>query len=307
MIRVDDSIYAEPITRTTHTGSLNSGQQEAVIEIANFLESDKKVFALRGTAGTGKSFVIDYLDMHHMLNISATTNQAAMLVGGRTIHNLTGFRIKSVREWKGSLKNENPILIDEASMLPVYIMKYLMEIPNKIILVGDPAQLVVGNCVKLDEYEGYTLTQNMRAKSRAIISLVQDLSDCVDTTTMPDFKKHRGSHLEVIEDFGQYITRINEDKGEKLILAYRNTIVDKYTELCEQEGETVYKAQGKSTDTVYLDMTDLYTAYSQQKTKYNNPISLNEMLRMVLVGMSRAKHKIVIFWGKSRANSCLQR
>jgi hypothetical protein len=285
---------------------LNEGQLDAVSAIGKFIDSNEKVFSLIGAPGTGKSFVIGWLEEHYPhINLTATTNQAAKLIGGRTIHNLTGFRIKRVREWAGSLNNDYPILIDEASMLTTYIMEYLMTLPNQIILVGDKNQLVVGNCVDITNFPSYELTQNMRAKSKALVELVKDLSISRETQSIPDFKKHRGEHLTIITDFGIYIEEIKKCKDEHLVLAYRNNIVEKYQELVE-EGMTVHKAQGQSVDTVFIDMTDIYSAYAQNKTKYNNPISLDEMLRMILVGMSRARHKIVVFYGSSRAKSCVR-
>jgi len=179
-------------------------------------------------------------------------------------------------------------------------MKYLMTLPNKIILVGDKDQLVVGNCVDITSFPHYELTENMRVKSLALERLVSHLSLSRQTQSIPDFKEHRGEHLEIVTDFSQFIHKVKECKDEHLVLAYRNTIVAKYNELVG-EGITVFKAQGQSVDTVFVDMTDIYSAYDQQKTKWNNPISLDEMLRMILVGMSRARHKIVVFYGKSRA------
>lgn len=285
---------------------LNVGQQHAVDKIKEFMDNDERVISLLGSPGTGKTFVINHLAEHYDINISATTNQAAALINGKTIHNLTGFRIKSFQEWDGSLNNAAPILIDEASMLPMHVMDHLInERSNKLILVGDPDQLVVGNCVKINQFEHVTLTENMRAKSLALEKLVEHLAQSVRTQTMPDFKLHRGEHLTIIEDFGTYVAEIHKEQGSKLVMAYRNAIVEKYEELVD-EGITVHKAQGQSVDIVFIDMSDIYSAYAQQKTQWNNPISKNEMLRMILVGMSRARHKIIVFYGKSRANSCVQ-
>lgn len=278
---------------------LNVGQQHAVDKIKEFLQSDNKVFALRGTAGTGKSYVINYLAQHYQLNLAGTTNQASRLIGGKTIHNLTGFRIKPIREWNGSLDNRAPILCDEASMMPTYIMKYLMTLPNKIILCGDPLQLVVGNCVDLTAFTGVDLTENMRSKSKALESLVEYLSKCVDTNTMPDLKDYYGEHLVKIENYPQFIDKVNKCGREKLTLAYRNTQVDRLEELTGNAISS-HKAQGKSVDEVFVDLSDIYNAYRQQKNRFNNPISLDDMLRLMLVSFSRARHKITFFMGNSR-------
>ncbi len=280
---------------------LNEGQLNAVAKIQKFLSNDERVISLLGSPGTGKTFVINWLKEHYRMNISATTNQAAALIEGKTIHNLLGFRIKNEQEWEGSLSNDNPILIDEASMLPVYIMEHLIHKKNnKIILVGDPEQLVVGLCTKIKQFNHVILTQNMRAKSEAIKSLVEHLSSCVLTQSIPQFERYRGEHLTIITDYKTYLNEIEKCDNSKLVLAYRNNIVENYQEQTGH-GMTVHKAQGQSVDTVFIDMTDIYSAYVQQKTQYNNPISLDQFLRMVLVGMSRARHKIVVFYGKSRS------
>ncbi len=280
---------------------LNNSQQHAYKLLLKFLESDEQVFSILGKAGSGKSFLIDYI-RNNVSNIfvTATTNEAAKVINGITIHKYAGFRVRSYQETDGQHHPDDIILIDEASMLKICILKHLVAKGNKIILVGDPRQLVVGLTVAIDSYPSYELTQNMRAKSEKLSHLVDCLTEAVELDTAINMVDHIGDHLEFINDhdeFKRIATRVDNINSQTL--AYTNKVVDSYIEHCDT-GLTVHKSQGKSYDEVYFDVRDLIDAYTKRRNKYNNPLDKQTYLRLLLVGISRAMYKVYLFVGEKR-------
>ena len=256
-----------------------------------------------GSPGTGKTALIHAIkeDFPDIL-LHATTNQASELINGITIHKRLGFGVKRVKEYPSRESNGRPFLIDEASMMPIYIFQHILtQTTNKVIFVGDPDQLTVGINVDIKTFPHTELLVNMRAKSEALKAFTTELSTAVKTMTLPDLKRHVGEHLLVVNDFKEFVDMIrNEDSQNSFaVLGYRNRVVDKYKELTGT-GITVHKAQGQSYDTVYVDYKDIQTAYTQTKTQWNNPLSMSDYLRLTLVAFSRAKHKIIVFYGDSR-------
>lgn len=66
---------------------------------------------------------------------------------------------------------------------------------------------------------------------------------------------------------------------------------------------TVHKSQGDTLESVFIDFTDIQSAYKRKPSQFNNyaeGISYDEMLRLLYVAMSRAKKNVNIFAGKTR-------
>jgi hypothetical protein len=74
-------------------------------------------------------------------------------------------------------------------------------------------------------------------------------------------------------------------------------LFDKSFRLKHVYASTVHKSQGESIDYVFLDALDIVNAYETPKSKYNNPINLDLMLRLLYVGISRMKIKCYIYTG----------
>jgi len=107
---------------------------------------------MTGPAGTGKSYVVDYLQAYcGPAAITATTGVAAQLIGGRTFHSLVGW----TPEWREvnpdkfytNLDESRLLVVDEVSMLDTDLFEQLLdaqrdfERPFTILLVGDFMQL----------------------------------------------------------------------------------------------------------------------------------------------------------------------
>jgi hypothetical protein len=157
--------------------NLNEGQDNAVKQILQFLLSEATEFKLSGAAGTGKTFLMNYVAnqlltdyknycavfgftyKHWNVEFTATTNKAADVLctsAGRaagTIHSFLGLRVsvdyKSGKEILQTTQNTVNrsgalIFIDEASMIDSTLRRYIKEFLTpgcKIIYVGDHYQL----------------------------------------------------------------------------------------------------------------------------------------------------------------------
>ena len=254
----------------------------------------------REEPGTGKSFLIDKL-YHGYDNIilTATTNEAAKIIGGITINKYIGFGIRGVQEYNSNILPHHIILIDEASMLQVSIINHLLTFNNKIILVGDKNQLTVGYTANLMDYPYVELTKNMRAKSKHLISLVEHLDNCVELQEYPNIPEYVGSHLELIEDHNAFKNLIDIEEEDYVVITYQNSLVNRYRDLAFNT-LTAHKVQGKSYPIVFIDARDFITSHTKPRNQFNNPIDLNTYLRRISVSMSRAMYKIYVFIGDRR-------
>lgn len=224
---------------------LNEDQANAITAITNFLLSDNQEFSLVGSAGTGKSFVIKYLEsqgfkqvkeyakllntgkeFNDRITITATTHKAANLYANAdTIHSYI-YSGKTV----GASILTNLVIVDEASMLNVIlydnIQKYLETNPNtKIIYVSDSYQLPPINenlsPVYSSDIPSYELTSQVRTdKSNAISALAQYLKKCIDTKSKPILFTDDISvmHTDSVELFKHYY--IDNKSEDTVSLAY---------------------------------------------------------------------------------------
>lgn len=167
-----------------------------------FFHTDDKVFVLSGYAGTGKTFLIDYVvreELHlkageEAVFVSPTGKAAANLVKNGTVagtvHSLIYMRdgedfdvdengeIIERRELKfirrpSIQENIRLIIIDEASMVNETVLTDLLSFGVKCLFSGDGAQLppVNGTC-PLMENPHYTMTEIVRqAADNPIIQL----------------------------------------------------------------------------------------------------------------------------------------
>lgn len=167
-----------------------------------YFNTHDKVFVLAGYAGTGKTFLIDYVVRETLglqagkeaVFVSPTGKAAANLVKNGTIagtvHSLIYYRdgeefdvnedgeiveSKELRFCKRSSIDDNIrlIIIDEASMINETVLHDLLSFDVKCLFCGDSAQLppVSGSCTLLDN-PNYTMTEIVRqAKDNPIIQV----------------------------------------------------------------------------------------------------------------------------------------
>ena len=130
--------------------SLSNSQRLAVDKIAG----GKNVF-ITGPAGTGKSFLLNYIKEEYRdsgLHITASTGISAINVGGQTLHSWAGLglgnmplneilrNICSVRgmHMRKKLRSAKMLAIDEISMIPAHIFDLLNELLKTVRNNQDP-------------------------------------------------------------------------------------------------------------------------------------------------------------------------
>ena len=172
---------------------LTSDQENAKNLISEwFFNTQDQIFVLSGYAGTGKTFLIDYIVRHVLMLkigteavfVSPTGKAAANLVRNGTVagtvHGLIYMRDEDEfdvdengeiieRKELSFIKREKIdekirlIIIDEASMINEAVLKDLLSFNVKCLFCGDGAQLppVNGTCPLLEKPH-YTMTEIVR-------------------------------------------------------------------------------------------------------------------------------------------------
>lgn len=139
-----------------------TAEQQAVASLIDEVCSTGGVLLVTGDAGTGKSVLVhDTVARYPRAVVAAPTGLAAINVGGVTIHSLFGIRPGPCtsdsydvrRDNREVLRNANPLIIDEISMVRAdvlevidHALKSLMEndLPfggKAVIVVGDVWQI----------------------------------------------------------------------------------------------------------------------------------------------------------------------
>ncbi len=155
--------------------ALTNEQQAVFDDLENFIKSQKNYFVIKGYAGTGKTFLVDYFAENYTKNyklaITAPTHKALKVMRRnaigkysaefRTIHSLLGLKEqidaygnqRFVQDYKddASVNEYDIIIIDEASMVSDELLigskyntglfDYIELYETKVIFVGDPAQI----------------------------------------------------------------------------------------------------------------------------------------------------------------------
>ena len=178
---------------------LNEQQKEAVELIKIWFESsDELIFTLSGSAGTGKTFLINYI-IKNVISLRddqvafiAYTGKAASVIAQRTgketstIHRLIYNPVEVMKKVNvGGVEKEvkkiqfmrkptigpyKLIVLDEISMVDETILEDLKSYKIKILCCGDIAQLpaIMKSNTLLDSPD-YSLTKIMRQKGDSII------------------------------------------------------------------------------------------------------------------------------------------
>lgn len=133
----------------------NEGQQRAWNLIVDWLATDSRFFALKGVAGSGKSFMMQrLLELNHNFHFSAPTNKASKVLADflgqdvKTTYSLLGLRMTADEDKLKLTAGAVPflgvdpiIVIDEAGQVPSAITDILKSLNYRVLFVGDPAQL----------------------------------------------------------------------------------------------------------------------------------------------------------------------
>lgn len=221
---------------------LNDKQQEIYNEVLN---SDKKIFMLTGSAGTGKSFVLGEIakDYPGEVLVTATTNKAKALLANNTglatytTHSALGFRMtrNGLSEYLSDVNEPryaDLLIIDEYSMLPQSVWKKALDTGySKILLVGDDKQLpAIGLKATIEPEISVTLTQQMRQENNtSLASFLEEMRKAIEAKRYIDITKNPLIEgIELYDNHRDFCNAYLACSANKRILAYSNRVIDSY-------------------------------------------------------------------------------
>lgn len=238
--------------------TLSPEQQTALDGAEVFLASDEEDFIITGAAGTGKSYLVDYIldyaiDMGFNTHRTASTNKAAKVINGNTIHSLMGLipqndydkgtqTLKKVKTPQ-MLNRNDVIIIDESSMIDNGLLAMICEHSGgaKLIFVGDQYQLppVFESCSPaLNEADVELCVIQRQALTSPIIPFATKFREVLDGGKFP-VPKTVGEDIVIMEgkEFQAKIKEVfTSDQYEKdvdhcRVLAWTNNEVNKYNRI----------------------------------------------------------------------------
>lgn len=186
---------------------LTEEQHIAMKQLLDFCKgfTGGNIIQLRGSAGTGKSVLLSKLSeaLDGDATVLTPTGKATDIlmkkgVDSATIHSFIYTPIivgNKVIGYRRSDKYSNIIIIDEASMLDKKLLNDLKDSCDKLILIGDPAQLPpIGGLIEIPESKIITLTEiHRQAKGNPIIRLATMFRDKRRPTGFGTSKSDSGS------------------------------------------------------------------------------------------------------------------
>lgn len=250
---------------------LSSDQQNAIDRIKEFISSPEKLFILNGSAGTGKTSIINNIFENDIklkkICLSATTNKAVGVMNQmenknenidyQTIHKL--LKVKRKIDLNGehhfkleiskNKKNNNKktihyydiIIIDEASMvnneLFLELLKVSKNIQGKIIFVGDSIQLPPVNEDISPVFTNtlipqITLTTIHRTQNR-ILDISNHIREAIQSGSKIKIKQFIDDNVKIFRDRDNWIKEFSK-YPDAITLAYTNAC-------CEEINTTIRK------------------------------------------------------------------
>ena len=254
--------------------TFTEGQQTAYEDFQKFILSDNEnVWVLKGYAGTGKSTLVEHIlefipklqKLYKIINpkaenewevkLTATTNKAAEALSQitghtvQTIHSALGLRVnKNFKTGKTNMVmrhgvdplQDTILFVDEASYADQTLLDLIFKqtVNCKIVLIGDPAQMLTVGCKRSPVFSGKyptsALTEVVRqAKGNPIIDLATSFRGTVNTGDFFSFVPD-GTHIkyldrdafeeEILKEFNDSTWTHNRSK----VLAWTNATVISY-------------------------------------------------------------------------------
>lgn len=254
---------------------LSPDQLAAIDAIRN---SDHKYFFVTGSAGSGKSFVMNEVKrLMKNVSMTATTGSAAQLIGGRTLHAFAGILPKQgcIMSKKAAMRMAltQVLIIDEASMMDSWLLdqlllrcKWTMHYP-KIVLVGDFFQL--------PPVDGTPVYQHPLWQQFKVLKLTHNHRQGME-----------GKFVEALNDlrYGDYTERLVEMIKSRTVdalpqdcttlVAHRNTAAAINDDRLKQLGKPIklYKADD-----------DFPVGYNTDKMRFPTDLKLAEGARIVML------------------------
>lgn len=227
--------------------SLTPSQLKAEQEFKKFFNDPTQTcICLSGKPGVGKTYFINevvkkLVKLGNRVVVTATTNKAAILLKGITIHSALGVKVsqnEATKTYKLNTKNLKPIhnsviIIDESSMLEKAMLDVILNncINCKIIFVGDKDQLpAIKQPAKVfDLYPVIELTDIVRQKKQDLIDTIEEARQAIyaEELILPD----ASPNVHIISSDKELHDVIKSFGSEDKILSYTNDEVIKFNKL----------------------------------------------------------------------------
>lgn len=205
-------------------------QERAYNELLKFVDNNEKEIIVTGSPGYGKSYLIEEFSRTNDVVMTATTNKAAGVINGITIHSLLGLKLSDDYE-DGSSKIDYSkartvrnliIVIDECSMINSELYKALFDytVNCKFIYVGDYYQLPPVNdnfSIFKRNIKMLELIEPCRTNKEDILNLCSQLKQAIRNNTR--FKDYKTSENIIFLNHNDYLKRLEtfEPTNDKIL------------------------------------------------------------------------------------------
>ena len=218
------------------------------LEVYNYVldpNSEGRVISLKGSPGTGKTFILIQIIKDYLGSVLATATthkaknnlQASLGTKTYTTHSALGFNMvrNGIEQYLSDVREPlqaDLLIIDEMSMLPnkVY-QKALNGSYKRILLVGDECQLpAIGLRADIKPDVEFTLTEQMRQSADDLVlhSYLESLRSSIKAKQMPNFREGLPENILLYSSHKDFCRAYLECNSTKRILAYSNSCIDSY-------------------------------------------------------------------------------
>ena len=261
---------------------------------------------ITAAAGCGKSYLAGrILSRYKNSVLIASTHKAKSILSqmsqkeASTVHSYLGYTIQAInyeQHLVGGNKKIDPVslvLLDEVSMCPDRLLNHLTKlvkegIIRQLVILGDAVQLkAVSNPPNLQALHPYCieLTQQMRQDSCPILAAyLASLREAIKTTKMPSLFAPVPA-ITFVDSHAEFCTLYNKCTSNKKIIAYRNSVVDKYNAALH-EGNTFNIG-----DDIIIDKPLGY-AKNQDTVKVLSIVEEEKRFRLIVITEQGSEHLI---------------
>jgi ATP-dependent DNA helicase PIF1 len=244
-------------------------------------------FFLTGPAGSGKSYIIDFLRNSLVgCQVTATTGSAALLIKGRTLHSFAGIHptwgVFDSEKVDQRIRACSVLVVDEVSMADVQLLEQLY---TRFKRAGhEPKLLLVGDFLQLPPVDGDSLFDSPRWPTFKVLKLTQQHRQS-DESFITILNKIRIGNLD--DDVRQFIRDRTVDELPDdctHLMAHRDSVdyrnMTKLSELTGQrwkatwDVEVIYTKKGKAKEVTKKDL---------EKSRFPEDLYLKEHARVVLL------------------------
>lgn len=298
-------------------------QSALIKDFEEWWNSPNMIYTISGAAGTGKTFVLDYLIKNVIKArtvVTAPTHKATRVaeratgIGGMTLHSLHGlrpnlnlddFNIDNVRfDTMGApkIRNYNCIIIDECSQINNSLQtlneQRARQFGTKIVYVGDPYQLppVKENLSATFRHKRvFNLTDIVRQeKGNPLLELLAIAREDVKNNTSKTLRYLKDNPHNILEDGTGYAVLLDNDFRKSIVTMFasqdfsQNIDYVRYTAYTNNDilSWNNYIRSMILQDENILSIHDLYMSYKNIVDEFLAPVITNSEDYVVIGGIT---------------------